>query len=118
MALEAGVVDARHLRARAQEARDLLGVRLVLAHAQRERLRAWQRQPGVPGAGDAAGRVAREAQALEELRIVDDDGAADHVRVAADVLRRRVYDDLRAVPERVLEPGGREGVVDDEERAT
>ena len=45
------------------------------------------------------------------------DEAADHVGVAAEVLRRRVDDDVGAELERLLEVRRREGVVDDEQRA-
>ena len=45
------------------------------------------------------------------------DGAADRVGVAADVLRRRVHDDVGAERERLLQVRARERVVDDDERA-
>ena len=51
------------------------------------------------------------------MRVVRDGEAADHVGVAAEVLRRRVHDDVGAEVERALEVGRREGVVDHEERA-
>ena len=51
----------------AQEVRDALGVGLVLAHADRERLRAAQREPRIPGPGHAARRVLREAEPRVEL---------------------------------------------------
>ncbi len=47
----------------------------------------------------------------------DDQRAADDVRVPADVLGRRVHDDVGTERERVLQVGRGERVVDDEQRA-
>ena len=69
------------------------------------------------GPGHRAERLLQEAQPLGERRVVRRDEAADHVRVAAEVLRRRVDDDVGAELERPLEVGRGEGVVDDDQRA-
>ena len=54
---------------------------------------------------------------LGELEVAHDEGAADHVGVAAGVLGRRVHDDVGAQRQRLLEVRRGEGVVDDEQRA-
>jgi hypothetical protein len=56
-------------------------------------------------------------KALGDRRVVRGEEAADHVRVPAEVLRRRVEHDVGADLERVLEVRRREGVVDDDDRA-
>ena len=89
----------------------------VLAHPQRQRLDAAQDEPRVERAGHRAERVLQELQPLGDRRVVRADEAADDVGVAADVLRRRVDDDVGAVLERALQVRRGEGVVDDEDRA-
>ena len=59
----------------------------------------------------------RKREALRQLRVARDHGAADHVGVAVEVLGRRVHDDGRAQLERPLQHGRREGVVDDQRDA-
>ena len=97
--------------------RDLAPVRVVLAHAEVQRLRAAERKPGVERPGDGAGGVVNELEPLGEPVVAHDGAAADHVAVPVQILRRRVEDDVGAELERTLEVGRREGVVDDEQRA-
>ena len=96
---------------------DRARVLAVLPHPHRERLQAAQDEPAVERARHGAERLLEEVEALRDRRVVRADEAADDVRVAAEVLRRRVEDDVGAEVERVLEVGRRERVVDDDERA-
>ena len=57
------------------------------------------------------------ASSLAELGVGRDERAADDVGVPAEVLRRRVHDDVGAERERLLQVGRGEGVVDDQQRA-
>jgi hypothetical protein len=87
----------------------------VPLHAQRQCLHAAQNEEAVERAGDRADRVLQEAEPLAQRRqpiaAADDGDAADHVRVAVEVLRRRVDDDVEAELERPLHPRAGEGVV-------
>ena len=58
-----------------------------------------------------------KARSSPSVGIGRDQGAADHVRVAAEVLRRRVHDDVGPEFERLLQVRRGERVVDDEPRA-
>ena len=69
------------------------------------------------GPGNGAEGLLQELEALGDRRVVRRGEAADHVRVAAEVLRRRVDDDVGAELERELEVRRGEGVVDDDEGA-
>ena len=111
MRAQPGIINARHVVARFEELGDHLRVARVLAHSQRERLRASHRQPGVVRPRNAADGVLRKAYLLVQRVVVRDRNAADDVAVAADVLRRRVDGDLRAERERLLKVGRRKGVV-------
>ena len=74
-------------------------------------------EPGVERPRHGAERLLQEAEALRDRRVVRAGEAADDVRVAAEVLRRRVEDDVGAEIERALEVRGRERVVDDQQGA-
>ena len=100
-----------------QELGDPRRVGAVPVHADAEGLDAAQHQPGVERAGDRAHRVLVVGQPLAELGVGDDQRAADDVGVPAEVLRRRVDDDVGAERQRLLQVGRGEGVVDDEQRA-
>ena len=93
------------------------GVLAVLAHPHGEGLEAAQHEPGVERAGDGAERLLQEAKPFRDRRVVRGGEPADDVGVAAEVLRRRVHDDVRAELERLLEIRRREGVVDHEQGA-
>src|SRR5205823_1143247 len=90
----ASAVDACVIRAR---------VVAVLAHPHCERLHSAQHEPAVERAGNRAERLLQEEQPLRNRRIVRRDEAADDVRVAAEVLRRRVQNDVRAEREWALQ---------------
>ena len=76
-----------------------------------------QDEPRVERPGHGAERLLQEVEALGERVVVRGDEAADHVAVAAEVLRRRVHDRVGAELERLLEVRRGERVVDDEQRA-
>ena len=69
------------------------------------------------GPGTAPSDFWRNLSRSATRRVVRRGEAADHVRVAAEVLRRRVDDDVGAELERPLEVGRGERVVDDHQRA-
>ena len=101
-----------------QELDHPLGVVAVPVHPDAERLEAAQHQPGVerarpPRPSRSGGRRAPRPSS----RVAHDQRAADDVGVPAEVLGRRVHDDVGAERERLLQVGRGEGVVDDEQRA-
>ena len=114
---KAGVEDALRRRVLRQEGRDRVRVLAVAVHADGQRLHPAEHEPAVERAGDGAERLLQELQALGDGRVVGRGEAADHVGVAAQVLRRRVEDDVGAELERALEVGRGERVVDDDEGA-
>ena len=79
-------------------------------HAEGERLDAAQGQPAVERPGDGAGGILVEADRLQQLARADD-GAADDVGMAAEVLGRAVHDDVRAQAQRLLQVRRGERVV-------
>ena len=86
--------------------------------AQVQRAQAAQRQPRLPRAGDGAVQRAVRLQPPRRApasRVTRD--AQEDVGVAAEVLGRRVQDDVRAELERPLHQRGRERVVDRERHA-
>ena len=119
MAGQAGVEHALdRRRARRGTPAIARGVLAVLAHPERERLQPAQDEPAVeraraPRRATSAGSGAARRAPASFVR----DDAADHVGVAAEVLRRRVDDEVGAERERLLEVRRGEGVVDDEQRA-
>ncbi len=97
--------------------RDFGGVGLVLAHAERERLEATEGQEGVERREHVAhADLLEEPDFVGEVGVVGDDGTADGVAVAVQVLRRAVDDDVGTEFERVLEVRREEGVVHAEGR--
>ena len=108
---EAGVenlLDGRLLR---QPDGQLGRVVAVSVHPDRERLQPAECQVAVERPGDAAGRVLVELDRVEQV-LWPDHRPADHVRVPAEVLRRRVDDDVGPELDRLLEVGRRERVID------
>lgn len=88
------------------------------AHAQRQGLEAAQREEAVERALHAADGVLQEGQLLSQLGVVADHrDAADHVRVAVEVLGGRVHDDVGAQAERALQHRRGKGVVDHDQQA-
>ena len=86
-------------------------------HAHREGLHAADREVAVHRAGNRAGGVLEEREPLDERLVARDDGAADEVGVATEVLRDRVEHDVGAELERPLEVRRGERVVHDAARA-
>jgi hypothetical protein len=95
--------------------RDRARVLAVALHPDRQRLQPAQDEPRVERAGDGPERLLEEEEPLGDRMVVRRDEPADHVGVAAEVLRRRVDDGVGAEVERVLEVRRRERVVDDED---
>ena len=91
------------------------GVAAMAVHPHGERLDAAQDEVAVERRGNRAGGVLHVAQSLGELVVVDGDDATDDVAVAAEVLRRRVDDDVGAEGEWLLEIRRGERVVDDDQ---
>ena len=89
------------------------GVAAVLLDAQVEGFEASDVKPGVERGRNRAGRVLQEGHRVACFLVVQDHRAADHVRVAADVLGGGVDDHVGAVCERMLQYRGCEGVVHD-----
>ena len=89
------------------------GVAAVLLDAQVEGFEASDVKPGVERGRHRAGRVLQEGHRVACFLVVQDHRAADHVRVAADVLGGGVDDHVGAVCERMLQYRGCEGVVHD-----
>jgi hypothetical protein len=84
----------------------------VALGAQGERAQATQDQEAVEWTRHGPNRVLQEAQPLGHGRPACDHDPVDRVGVAAEVLRGRVEDDVRAVIERSLDRRRRERVVD------
>ena len=108
---QARVVHPLDRRVAGEQLGDPLGVVAVPLHPHREGLHPAQGQPGVERAGHRAGGVLGEAQLLGQRVVAGHQRAADHVGVAADVLRGRVQHHVGAQRERGLQVGRGEGVV-------
>ena len=101
----------------AQAARDPHRVLRVRAHPVRQRVDAAQRQPAIERRGHRAAIMLRAPRALEQVIVVPrDQRAADHVAVAADVLRGGVRHHVDAAVERPLQDRRRERAVADRDR--
>lgn len=116
MAFVVRVIHLLHFRMRRQEVRDCRRVFRVTFHPQGERLDPAQDEERVHRSQYGADRVLQEVESLGQFLVLDDDRAADHVRVTAEVFRHRVDDDVRAQFERTLEVGRGEGVVHRQQR--
>ena len=114
---QAGVVNPLHLGMVREPLGDAAAVRVVLPHAERERLGAAQREPAVERPRHRARRVLDEPDALGQVVAVHDHHPPHHVAVAVQVLGGRVQHDVGAELERALEAGRREGVVHDQQGA-
>ena len=117
MAREPRVEHALHPRVPLQEFRHGLGIGCMPFHAQRQRLDAAQDEIAVEGAGYAARHAAQGMQPLAELGRARHEEAAEHVGMPAEVLRRRMHDDVAAELERPLEKRRGKRVVHDREDA-
>ena len=117
MVRQAGEVDASNERMSGERIGDRRGVLGVTLDPELERLQSAQRQPAVERRRHRAGRVLEELDRLEDRGVPRQHRALDQVRVAGEVLRHAVNDDVGAELERLLEHRRRERVVDDDERA-
>ena len=91
---------------------ELERARGLAADAQLERLQAAEQKPRCVGCGD---RAAQAAQLLDPRAVLvrgADNGAEEDVVVPAEVLRRAVHDDVRAVLERPEQDRCRRGRID------
>ena len=115
---EAGVDHVRDVGRLLEGAGDSKGVFPVGLHAEVERLGAALGEPGVVGAWDGADGVLEEAEVGGEGGVVggEDEGAHDDVRVAIDVFRDAVEDDVGAEEEGGRIVGRKECVVDEDKR--
>ena len=94
-----------------EESRHRLGVGGVPFHADRQGLDAAEGEPTVKRARHRAEGVLCELQFLVKVAAVHDERPAQEVRVAPEVLRRAVDDQVDAEAQRVLQRRRREGVV-------
>ena len=93
------------------------GVAAVTIHPHGERLHAPQDEIAIERRRHGPGSVLQVAQLLGDAVVVDGDETSDDVAVPAEVLRRRVDDHIGPEGERLLEVGGGERVVDDNQRS-
>ena len=104
------------LRLRAQPLRDAHRARLLAIQARRERAQPAQPEEAiVAGRGDA--HVGPQAEQRRVRGFVGDDRAEQHVRMAADVLGRRMHGHVHAVVERAKIERRRPRVVEHRPRA-
>lgn len=115
--VKAGVVDGDDVGRGLEGVGDGGCVLAGLAGTQVQGLEAAVGEPRVKGRGHGADGVLEEAQAGLEVVAVEGGDAHDDVAVAVDVLCDGVDDDVGAQLQRVLDVGGQEGVVDDDEDA-
>ena len=114
---EAGVVHAGELRLAVEEMSHVLRGRALRVHAHGQVLEAERVEPRFErrGAGPEVA-VPGEHLGAHEAEGAED-GARDGRRVAVDVLRQGVHDEVRAQAQRLLEVGRAERVVHDERDA-
>ena len=116
-AAEAGPPHIADRRGGLQQFHDRGGAAGVRGHAQVQRAQTAVHQEAVERPGNGAHGVLDEAQSLVPLRIAGHHHPADDVGMAAEILGRRVHDEVRAQLERALVGGGGERVVDGHQRA-
>ena len=114
---QSGEVHATDDAVRLEGARDRFRVVGVALHPQLERLEPPKREPTVERRRDRAGRILQELHRLEDGRVPGEHGALHEIRMAAEILRHAVHDDVGAERERLLEERRGECVVHDEQRA-
>jgi hypothetical protein len=108
---EAGVVDAVHGLVVLQPVGECAGVLAVAVHPDREGLSASEDEEALVRAGSRAHAVLVETELLVQFLVVSNQCSANHVGVAAHVLRQRVGYEVCTKFERSLEVGRGEGVV-------
>ena len=112
--LETRVADPEAVRL--EELGNLLGVGLLLLHADRERLDAAHEEERVVGAQAAAGAVDDEVHLVGQGGIVAGDHAGHDVVVAGEILGAGFVHDVGAEIQGVRQHGREHGVVHDDER--
>ena len=80
-------------------------------HAQRQRLGAAQDEIRIPRTWHRPDRILVERDLLADFAVVGDRHSADDVAMSADILRRRVHDDVGAEMQRLLQIRRRKRVV-------
>ena len=109
MAREAGIDHPFDLGMTEEPGGDGGSIGAMPLHAQGERLEAAQGQEAVEGARHRTDRVLEKGETLGKLAVLADrDDAPHHVRMAVQVLGRRMEDQVEAELERALRPGCRE----------
>ena len=89
----------------------------MLFHAQGECLRAAHHEPGIERGKNRPGAVLHEPDPLGIVFVVQNHNPADAVRVAVQIFRSRVHDDIDAKLERPLQVWGHESVVANDARS-
>ena len=107
--LQARVADLEAVRL--EEGSDAHSVRLLLLHADTERLDAAEEQPGVKGRETAAGGVDGKVESVAQRRVVDGDDTGHEVVVSGQVLCAGFVDNVGAEVEGVHQHGRHHGVV-------
>lgn len=113
--VKAGVVDSDDQRRCLKSSGNSVGVAASLTSSQVQGLETAVSEPGVESGGDSTNGVLEEAQAGLELVAVEGSNTHNYITVAIDVLGDTVDDDIGTEVERVLDVGGEESVVDNDE---
>ena len=100
---QARIEHLTHGRVPGEKLRDRSGVVTVPSHPQLKCLQSSHRQVGVEGARHGTGAVLQERELSIEFLAVGDQRTAHHVRVPADVFRRRVQHDVGPQGQRLLQ---------------
>lgn len=117
MILETGIVDCENVRGSVESGSDSGGIASSFSGAQMESFEAAVSEPAVKGARNGSDGVLEEFETVVERVGIVGCHAHEHVGVAVDVFGDGVHDNVGAVREGVLDIGGHEGVVDDDEDA-
>ena len=110
-----GVQHGAHRLVGAQQVHDRQGTRAMALHPERQRLETALDQVAIQRPGHGPDGVLQKRQPRGEAAVVGRGKAAHHVRVPAQVLGRRMDDDVGAEAKRLLQPRRGEGVVDHEQ---
>ncbi len=105
------IVHPRDGRMRIQERGHPLGPLTMSLHSNCESLQSAEQKPRVHWSWDGADCVLQKAEPLGQLSVAGGDGPHDQVRVAAEILGRRVHHRVGAEVEWALQIRGCKGVV-------
>ena len=108
-----GIDDLGDLAAIGKEVRDLRGIGRLLLHAQRQRLDALQKRPGIERRHGRAGVAEIILQLFLNPFLVGKDHAAEAATLAVNMFGGRINDDMGAEFERFLEKRCGEDIVND-----